>query len=86
MILQAKTVVAPLDRIKILFQASNPDFRKYVGRAGFFIGFFRTRSLLWKDLGVELFVPLAIFTPMREFAVYSKDIPQPYSAYFPMLV
>lgn len=29
--LQAKTVVAPLDRVKILFQASNPDFQKYTG-------------------------------------------------------
>ncbi|KAG2015815.1 carnitine/acyl carnitine carrier [Coprinopsis cinerea AmutBmut pab1-1] len=27
----AKSVVAPIDRVKILFQASNPDFRKYAG-------------------------------------------------------
>ncbi|OXV05308.1 hypothetical protein Egran_06924 [Elaphomyces granulatus] len=27
----AKTIVAPLDRVKILFQASNPEFAKYTG-------------------------------------------------------
>ena len=29
--LQAKTVVGPLDRVKILFQTSNPQFAKYSG-------------------------------------------------------
>ncbi|KAG6920136.1 hypothetical protein DXG01_004902 [Tephrocybe rancida] len=32
----AKTIVAPLDRVKILFQASNPDFRKYAGEIVFY--------------------------------------------------
>lgn len=30
-VLQAKTIVGPLDRVKILFQASNPQFAKYTG-------------------------------------------------------
>jgi len=30
-LLQAKTVVAPLDRVKILFQSHNPHFVKYTG-------------------------------------------------------
>ena len=29
--IKAKTVVGPLDRVKILFQASNPQFAKYTG-------------------------------------------------------
>ena len=29
--MQAKTAVGPLDRVKILFQASNPQFQKYTG-------------------------------------------------------
>ena len=29
--IQAKTIVAPMDRVKILFQASNPQFAKYTG-------------------------------------------------------
>lgn len=44
----AKTVVAPLDRVKILFQASNPDFQKY---AGSFSGTFRAGHELYKEAG-----------------------------------
>ncbi|KAI0819302.1 mitochondrial carrier [Trametes gibbosa] len=45
---QAKTVVAPLDRVKILFQASNPDFQKY---AGTWSGTFRAVSQIYGENG-----------------------------------
>jgi len=45
----AKTVVAPLDRVKILFQASNPEFQKY---AGTWSGAFRAGTQIYKDSGV----------------------------------
>ncbi|KAG6807667.1 coenzyme A transporter [Arthromyces matolae] len=47
---QAKTVVAPLDRVKILFQASNPEFRKY---AGTWSGAFRAVSEIYHNAGVR---------------------------------
>ncbi|KAI0635496.1 mitochondrial carrier [Trametes polyzona] len=46
----AKTVVAPLDRVKILFQASNPDFQKY---AGSWSGTFRAVSKIYGENGVR---------------------------------
>ncbi|KAM6502172.1 Mitochondrial carrier domain containing protein [Amanita muscaria] len=46
----AKTVVAPLDRVKILFQASNPDFQKY---AGTWSGAFRAVSEIYQGAGVR---------------------------------
>ncbi|TDL19945.1 mitochondrial carrier [Rickenella mellea] len=46
----AKTVVAPLDRVKILFQASNPDFQKY---AGTWSGAFRAGAEIYKQNGVR---------------------------------
>ncbi|KAI6008674.1 mitochondrial carrier domain-containing protein [Pisolithus marmoratus] len=42
----AKTAVAPLDRVKILFQASNPDFQKYAGVC-----------ILNSTFAVSLFIP-----------------------------
>ncbi|KAL4064580.1 mitochondrial carrier domain-containing protein [Scleroderma yunnanense] len=46
----AKTAVAPLDRVKILFQASNPDFQKY---AGSWTGAFRAGLSIYRDGGVR---------------------------------
>ncbi|OZJ01614.1 hypothetical protein BZG36_05329 [Bifiguratus adelaidae] len=45
----AKTVIAPLDRVKILFQSSNPAFEKY---AGTWLGFFRAGREIRKQSGV----------------------------------
>jgi len=46
----AKTVVAPLDRVKILFQASNPDFQKY---AGTWSGAFKAGSEIYRSGGMR---------------------------------
>ncbi|KZP31540.1 mitochondrial carrier [Athelia psychrophila] len=46
----AKTVVAPLDRVKILFQASNPDFNKY---AGTWSGAYKAGRVIYRDGGVR---------------------------------
>ncbi|KAL6452661.1 LEU5 Mitochondrial carrier protein LEU5 [Candida maltosa Xu316] len=45
----AKTLVAPLDRIKILFQTSNPEFIKYRGT---FHGFIDAGKRIWKYDGL----------------------------------
>ncbi|KAF8257178.1 mitochondrial carrier [Lactarius quietus] len=42
----AKTVVSPLNRVKILFQASNPEYQKYAGA-----GAFRAGAQIYKDSG-----------------------------------
>ncbi|QIW99103.1 hypothetical protein AMS68_004621 [Peltaster fructicola] len=46
----AKTVVAPLDRVKILFQASNPQFAKYTGS---WAGAVRAMSDIYQEMGVR---------------------------------
>lgn len=45
---QAKSVVAPLDRVKILFQAANPQFAKYVGS---WAGVFTVMRNIYRDEG-----------------------------------
>lgn len=45
----AKTLIAPMDRIKILFQTSNPEFLKYRGS---FFGLFRAGHKIWVGDGV----------------------------------
>ncbi|KAI5957460.1 LEU5 [Candida theae] len=45
----AKTLVAPLDRIKILFQTSNPEFLKYRGT---FQGLVRAGKRIWASDGL----------------------------------
>ncbi|KAK6462651.1 mitochondrial carrier protein [Scheffersomyces coipomensis] len=44
----AKTLIAPLDRIKILFQTSNPEFLKYRGK---FSGLFKASNKIWMTDG-----------------------------------
>ncbi|KAF9967382.1 hypothetical protein BGZ70_009780 [Mortierella alpina] len=46
----AKTVIAPLDRVKILFQASNPQFEKY---AGTWTGVFKAARDIQKTAGLR---------------------------------
>ncbi|EIN06487.1 mitochondrial carrier [Punctularia strigosozonata HHB-11173 SS5] len=46
----AKTVIAPLDRVKILFQTSNPDFQRY---AGTWSGVFRAGKVIYNEQGVR---------------------------------
>lgn len=45
----AKTLIAPFDRIKILFQTSNPEFIQYRGS---FLGFFRAAKQIWLSDGI----------------------------------
>ncbi|PWN21702.1 mitochondrial carrier [Microstroma glucosiphilum] len=45
----AKTAIAPLDRVKILFQAQNPEFQKY---SGHWLGVFRAGREIASESGV----------------------------------
>ncbi|KAI9627846.1 hypothetical protein H4Q26_017168 [Puccinia striiformis f. sp. tritici PST-130] len=46
----AKTLVSPLDRVKILFQTGNSDYAKYTGSLG---GVFRAISAIWNQAGIR---------------------------------
>ncbi|KAK9708894.1 coenzyme A transporter [Basidiobolus ranarum] len=46
----AKTLVAPLDRVKILFQSSNPHFEKY---SGTYLGVFRAGKEIFHTSGIR---------------------------------
>jgi hypothetical protein len=46
----AKTLVSPLDRVKILFQTGNPDYSKYSGSLG---GVFRAIGAIWNQSGIR---------------------------------
>ncbi|EOR04203.1 hypothetical protein J056_002281 [Wallemia ichthyophaga EXF-994] len=46
----AKTSIAPFDRVKILFQASNPEFKKY---AGSWTGVFKALRPIYNENGVR---------------------------------
>ncbi|KAH9464697.1 hypothetical protein Pst134EB_004216 [Puccinia striiformis f. sp. tritici] len=46
----AKTLVSPLDRVKILFQTGNPDYAKYTGSLG---GVFRAIGAIWNQAGIR---------------------------------
>lgn len=44
----AKTLIAPLDRVKILFQTSNPEFKRF---AGSWLGFYRAAQEIYRTQG-----------------------------------
>lgn len=45
----AKTLIAPLDRVKILFQTSNPEFKRFTGS---WFGFYRATKEIYRMQGI----------------------------------
>lgn len=60
----AKTLIAPLDRIKILFQTSNPVYRKYAGSVS---GLFKAGGQIYKNDGLRGFFQGHSATLLRIF-------------------
>lgn len=72
----AKTIIAPLDRIKILFQTSNPAFKEF---SSSYFGLFKAAKKLWLNDGVYGFFQGHSVTLFRifpyaaiKFAVYEQ--------------
>jgi len=78
----AKTAVAPLDRVKILFQASNPDFQKY---AGSWKGAFRAGLVIYREDGVRGLLQGHSATLLRIFP-YAAIKFMAYDQWRPMLI
>lgn len=60
----AKTLIAPLDRIKLLFQTSNPHYTKY---AGSLVGLVEAARHIWINDGIRGFFQGHSVTLMRIF-------------------
>ncbi|KAG0143194.1 hypothetical protein CROQUDRAFT_49191 [Cronartium quercuum f. sp. fusiforme G11] len=60
----AKTLVSPLDRVKILFQTGHPHFTKY---SGSFTGVFGAMIEIWKTFGIKGLVQGHSATLLRIF-------------------
>jgi len=67
----AKTAVAPLDRVKILFQASNPDFQKY---AGSWSGAFRAVVEIYQESGVRGLFSRSLCNPSTHISICSDKV------------
>ena len=82
---QAKTAVAPLDRVKILFQASNPDFQKYTGLRTMTILIF-TKLILPEDHGQVHSELVSPSIEMEELEDFFRAIRPLSCVYFLMLL
>ncbi|KAI5801578.1 mitochondrial carrier domain-containing protein [Peziza echinospora] len=86
----AKTLIAPLDRVKILFQASNPQFLKYTGswvgvahavkdiqRQDGFWGLYRGHSATLLRIFPYAAIKFVAYEQIRAIAIPSKEYETP---------